>query len=68
MSGQKLREAWQEPRHADLFDARAHYSLERLRRVYEKFNEFCLFLDIHLFAPCITQIGIDDSCHASLNF
>jgi len=39
------REAWQEARHADFFDSRAHYSLERLRRVYENFNEFRLFLE-----------------------
>lgn len=45
MSGHKLREAWQEPSHADLFDARAHFSLGLLRRVYENFNEFRLFLE-----------------------
>ena len=44
MSEQKLREAWQQLDHADLFDARAHFSLPRLRRVYENFNEFRLFV------------------------
>ncbi len=45
MAEQKLREAWQQQEHADLFDARAYYSLLRLRRVYENFNEFQLFVD-----------------------
>jgi len=45
MSGHKLREAWQEGAHADFFDARAHFSLGLLQRVYENFNEFRLFLD-----------------------
>ena len=45
MSAQKLREAWQEPVYGDFFDARAHYSLERLRRVREDFSEFRLFLE-----------------------
>lgn len=45
MLDHKLRHAWQEPGHADLFDARAHYGLARLRRVYENFNEFRLFLE-----------------------
>jgi hypothetical protein len=38
-------EVWQEPAHSDLFDLRAHYSLERLGRVYESFEEFGLLLD-----------------------
>ncbi len=45
VSEQGLREAWQEPAYSDLFDSRAHYSLERLRRVYESFEEFGLLLD-----------------------
>ena len=45
MSEQRLREAWHDPIHADFFDARAHYSLGRLRRIYENFNEFQLFLE-----------------------
>ena len=45
MGEQDLREAWQEPAYSDLFDSRAHYSLERLRRVYESFEEFGLLLD-----------------------
>lgn len=45
MSEQRLREAWQKPEHAELFDGRAHYSPARLRRVYESFNEFRLFLE-----------------------
>ena len=44
MVEQKLREAWQQPDHADLFDKRAHYNLPRLRRTYESCNEFRLFL------------------------
>lgn len=40
-----LGKAWQEPEHANLFDAKAHYSLARLRRVYENFNELRLFLE-----------------------
>jgi SAM-dependent methyltransferase len=45
MQEQELREAWQEPIHADFFDARARHSLRMLRRVYEHFNEFRLFLE-----------------------
>ena len=45
MEEQGLREAWQEAIHADIFDARAQFSLGLLRRVYETFNEFRLFLD-----------------------
>ncbi len=45
VSERRLREAWQAPVHADMFDARAQYSLGRLKRVYENFNEFRLFLD-----------------------
>ncbi len=45
VSEQGLREAWQEPVHADVFDARAQFSLELLRRVYENINEFRLFLE-----------------------
>jgi len=45
MVDQKYQEAWQEPIHADLFDARSHYSLERLKRVFENINEFRLFLE-----------------------
>jgi len=45
MEEQGLREAWQEAIHADVFDARAQFSLGLLRRVYENFNEFRLFLD-----------------------
>jgi len=45
MEEQGLREAWQEATHADVFDARAQFSLGLLRRVYENFNEFRLFLD-----------------------
>ena len=45
MSEQRLREAWQKPEHAELFDGRAHYSPARLRRVFESFNEFRLFLE-----------------------
>lgn len=45
MEKQKLREAWHDPIHADFFDARAHFSLGLLRRVYENFNEFRLFLE-----------------------
>jgi len=41
---QELRQAWQDPAHADFFDSRATYSLWRLRKVYENFNEFRLFL------------------------
>lgn len=45
MKEQELREAWQESIHADFFDARARHSLRLLRRVYENFNEFRLFLE-----------------------
>jgi len=45
MAEQKVQEAWQEAVHADVFDARAQFSLGLLRRVYENFNEFRLFLD-----------------------
>lgn len=45
MTEQKLREAWQEPIHADFFDARARHSLRLVRRVYENFNEFRLFFE-----------------------
>lgn len=45
MKEQELREAWQEPIHADFFDARARHNLRLLRRVYENFNEFRLFLE-----------------------
>ena len=45
MTENKLRRAWQEPVHADFFDARARYSLRLLRRSYESFNEFRLFLE-----------------------
>jgi len=45
MMVEELRQAWQEPLHADLFDARARFSLEKLKRSYEKFNEFQLFLE-----------------------
>lgn len=45
MTEKELREAWQEPIHADFFDARARNSLRLLRRVYENFNEFRLFLE-----------------------
>ncbi|KPL15752.1 hypothetical protein AMJ74_00815 [candidate division WOR_3 bacterium SM1_77] len=45
MKEQKLREAWQEPIHADFFDARARHSLRLLRRAYENFNEFRLFVE-----------------------
>jgi len=38
-------EAWQESEHADFFDARATLSARELRRCYESFNEFRLFLD-----------------------
>jgi SAM-dependent methyltransferase len=41
----ELRQAWQEPIHADFFDARARCNLRLLRRVYENFNEFRLFLE-----------------------
>ena len=44
MAEQKLIEAWQEPVHAEFFDARAEYSLGKLRRVYENCNEFRLFV------------------------
>ncbi len=40
-----MRQAWQQADHADLFDARARYGLRRLRRTYENFNEFRLFLE-----------------------
>ena len=45
MIKEKLRRAWQEPVHADFFDARARFNVRTLRRAYENFNEFRLFLD-----------------------
>ncbi len=45
MREEGLRKAWQEATHADFFDARAYFSLGLLRRVYENFNEFRLFLE-----------------------
>lgn len=39
----ELRSAWQEPVHADYFDARAKMSLPELRCNYEQFHEFRLF-------------------------
>jgi len=45
MGEEGLRKAWQEATHADYFDARAYFSLGLLRRVYENFNEFRLFIE-----------------------
>jgi len=45
MSESEFRMAWQELKHADLFDARARLSIKDLRSIYENFNEFRLFLE-----------------------
>jgi hypothetical protein len=45
MGESNLRKAWQESVHADFFDARARFTLRTLRRAYENFNEFRLFLE-----------------------
>ena len=45
MIERKLREAWQQSEHAEFFDARARYSVQELRRMYDNFNEFRLFLE-----------------------
>ena len=44
MSEQTFRHAWQEPDHADIFDATATFSLTELRHHYEGFNEFNLLM------------------------
>ena len=45
MDQQKLREAWQEPVHADFFDGVAKVHPKALRRDYESFNESRLLLE-----------------------
>ena len=45
MSKLDILEAWHQPLHADFFDARARYRIPELRRDYEQFNEFGLFLE-----------------------
>lgn len=45
MSEQQLRQAWQEPTHAETFDAWAAFGVSRLRSVFESFNEVRLFLE-----------------------
>lgn len=44
MHDETVWKAWQEAGHAEFFDARTYFSLGLLRRVYENFNEFRLFL------------------------
>ncbi len=44
MCDKNVIEVWQEPVHAELFSAKAHFSLALLR-VYESFEEFGVLLD-----------------------
>jgi SAM-dependent methyltransferase len=59
MSGSRLRKAWQESVHANFFDSRAMYNLTTLRRAYENFNEFRLFLEnkSEIRGPQFLEIG-----------
>jgi SAM-dependent methyltransferase len=59
MAEADLSSSWQEPVHADFFDARAKYGLRTLRRAYENFNEFHLFLEnkSDIQGRCFVEVG-----------